>query len=194
MPEEKGRKRNSNIAASIFLGPSNTEAKWGDKQVWFQFGHDFIHSEVISKNVHFFHISWTLGGAVPQLSRYPQVMMLMTYTKFGLNILKYYGYSITSPHLCIIRECFDQSNLSSITFCRHGRFQFWWKLDERFRRSSKSQFFCKFKMADSKFGPPWPNWYDCSWPEPRNLGRPVSWQWPKVIKSNEHFLNLHNLP
>lgn len=69
-------------------------------------------------------------------------------------------------------------------------FQFWWKSDERSRRSSKRCFVFVFfppniKMAESKFGRLWPNCYHCSW------GRAVSWQWAEVIKSNYHFLKLH---
>ncbi|MGL5231949.1 MAG: hypothetical protein ACRC7W_01275 [Fusobacteriaceae bacterium] len=45
-------------------------------------------SEVISKNG-IFNISTPVGGAAPKQSMLPQVMLVKTHTKFGLNMSKH---------------------------------------------------------------------------------------------------------
>lgn len=50
-----------------------------------------------SNRLDVFHISWPLGDAVPKLCRDPQVMVIKTHTKFGLNSLKRCGDIVLDP-------------------------------------------------------------------------------------------------
>lgn len=96
--------------------------------------------------------------------------------------LEFHNFSITQP-----------INLNSITFGRHGLKMIWFSFGVNWMNGlgwvRKSKFFRQFKMADSKFSRPWPNWYHCSRHEPRNLARQSYDNGQKYSKAISIFWN-----